>query len=141
MELPGPVAFFDGECNICDRSVRYLLHRDVRHELHYASLQGTTADELRAARADVPRDIDTFVLAEPAPGEPAGLRVVLRTDGLLRALDLTGGRPLWARLLAAVPRPVRDLGYRAFVAQRYRLFGRKDVCELPTAEERATLLP
>ena len=141
MELPGPVAFFDGECNVCDRSVRYLLDRDVRHELHYASLQGTTADALRTARADVPRDIDTFVLAEPAPDGPAGLRVTLRTDGILRALDLTGGRPWWARLLGLVPRPLRDLGYRAFVAQRYRLFGRKDVCDLPTPEERAALLP
>ena len=141
MELPGPVAFFDGECNICDRSVRYLLDRDDRHELHYASLQGTTADELREARPDVPRDVDTFVLAEPAPGEPAGLRVTLRTDGILRALDLTGSRPWWARLLALVPTPLRDLGYRAFTSQRYRLFGRKDVCALPTPEERATLLP
>lgn len=141
MELPGPVAFFDGECNVCDRSVRYLLGRDTSHELHYASLQGTTADALRAARPDVPRDIDTFVLAEPAAGEPAGMRVRVRTDGLLRALELTGGRPLWARLLALAPRPVRDLGYRAFVSQRYRLFGRKDACELPTPKQRSRLLP
>jgi predicted DCC family thiol-disulfide oxidoreductase YuxK len=141
VELPGPVAFFDGECNVCDRSVRFLLDRDSLHLLHYASLQGTTADELRAARVDIPRGIDTFVLAEPAPDEPADLRVTLRTDGILRALDLTGGRPWWAKVLAIVPRPLRDLGYRAFTAQRYRLFGRKDVCALPTSEERATLLP
>ena len=46
-----------------------------------------------------------------------------------------------ATLAALVPRPMRDLGYRAFASQRYRLFGRKDVCALPTPEERATLLP
>ncbi len=39
------------------------------------------------------------------------------------------------------PRPVRDLVYRAFAANRYRLFGRKDTCELPTPEERSLLLP
>jgi predicted DCC family thiol-disulfide oxidoreductase YuxK len=38
--LPGPVAFFDGECNVCDWSVRFLLAHDRRGELHYASLQG-----------------------------------------------------------------------------------------------------
>ena len=138
MELPGPVAFFDGECNVCDRSVRYLLDRDERHELHYASLQGTTADELRAEHAAFPRDIDTFVLAEPLGDD---VHLTLRSRGLLRALDLTGGRPWWAHVLAVIPGPIRDLGYRAFASQRYRLFGRKDVCELPTPEEQATLLP
>lgn len=141
MELPGPVGFFDGECNICDQSVRFLLERDVRHELHYASLQGTTADELRAARPDLPRGVETFVLAEPDPRAPAGVRVTLRTDGILRTLDLTGGRPWWARLFALLPRSVRDLCYRVFTRYRYRLYGRKDACGLPTTEERSLLLP
>jgi len=138
VELPGPVAFFDGECNVCAWTVRFLLDHDRRGELHYASLQGETAAALQAERPDFPRDVDTLVVAEPTAD---GLRLSLRSDGIVRALQLTGGTPKRAALLRAVPRPIRDLGYRIFITQRYRLFGRKDACTLPTPKERSLLLP
>jgi predicted DCC family thiol-disulfide oxidoreductase YuxK len=137
--LPGPVAFFDGECNVCDWSVRFLLAHDRRGELRYASLQGETAAALIAERADFPSGVDTVVVAEPlASGE---VRLHTESDGVIRALQLVGGAPWRARLLRVVPRPLRDLGYRLFARNRYRLFGRKDVCALPTPVQRALLLP
>ena len=138
MELPGPVAFFDGECSICDTTVRFLLRRDGHGRLRFASLQGETAAALRAERDDVPRDLATMVLAEPAPGR--GLRLLRNSDGIARAIELTGSTGL-ARALRLVPRPVRDLVYRVFARNRYRLFGRKDACDLPAPEDRAALLP
>jgi predicted DCC family thiol-disulfide oxidoreductase YuxK len=138
MELPGPVALFDGECSICDTTVRFLLRRDAHGRLRFASLQGETAAALRAERADFPRDLATMVLAEPAPG--GGLRLLLNSDGIARAIELTGSTGL-ARALRLVPRPVRDLVYRVFARNRYRLFGRKDACDLPAPEDRAALLP
>jgi predicted DCC family thiol-disulfide oxidoreductase YuxK len=141
VDLPGPVAFVDGECTVCDRSVRLLMRRDPGPVLRYATLQGETAAALMAERPEVPRDLDTFVLVEPDPSAPGGLRVRTRTDAILRALDLTGGRPLVARAVGWVPRAVRDALYRAFIRFRYRLFGRKDHCSLPPAEHRSLLLP
>ncbi len=137
--LPGPVAFFDGECNVCDWSVRFLLAHDRHGELHFASLQGETAAMLRSERPDFPSDIDTVVVAEPLPsGE---IRLHTESDGVVRALELAGGAPWLARLLKLVPRPLRDPAYRLFARSRYRLFGRKDACTLPTPTERSRLLP
>jgi predicted DCC family thiol-disulfide oxidoreductase YuxK len=137
--LPGPVAFFDGECNVCDWSVRFLLAHDRRGELHYASLQGETAAALMAERPDFPRGVDTLVVAEPLPsGE---IRLHTRSDGVVRALQLVGGAPWRAGLLRVVPRPLRDLAYRLLAGNRYRLFGRKDACTLPTPAQRSLLLP
>jgi predicted DCC family thiol-disulfide oxidoreductase YuxK len=136
--LPGPVAFFDGECSICDRTVRFLLKRDRRGELHFASLQGETAAALRAARSDFPTDLGTMVLAEPYGG---GIRLRCNSDGIIRALQLTGGCARTAAALRIVPRPIRDLVYRAVAENRYRLFGHKDTCDLPTPDDRARLLP
>ncbi len=138
MDLPGPVAFFDGECNICDWTVRFLLDHDLSGALHYAPLQGPTAAALRAERPDCPRDINTMVLAEPTPD---GVRLHTRSDGLVRALELVGGAPRRARLLRLVPRPLRDACYVVFSRLRFRLFGRKDICRLPTPKERSLLLP
>lgn len=138
MELPGPVAFFDGECNVCDWSVRFLLRRDRAGTLRFASLQGETAAALQAERPDFPRDVDTFVLAEPTPD---GLVLRTRTTGIVRALQLTGGRPILTAVLRAVPRPLRDLAYRVFVPLRLRIFGSKDECSIPSAADRARVLP
>ena len=138
MDLPGPTAFFDGECNVCDWSVRFLLDHDRRGALHYASLQGETAAALRAERPDFPRDIDTVVVAEPGPD---GLTLHTRSNGIVRALELVGGAPKRAGALKLVPRPLRDVAYLAFAKARFRLFGRKDECRLPTPEERSLLLP
>ena len=139
MDLPGPVAFFDGECNVCDWSVRFLLAHDRHGCLHYASLQGETAARLRAERPDFPRDIDTVVVAEPT--DDGRLDLHTESDGVIRALELVGGAPWRARLLHLVPRPLRDAGYRLFARNRFRLFGRKDACALPTPRQRSLLLP
>lgn len=138
MELPAPVAFFDGECSVCDRTVRWLLDHDGNGELCFASLQGETAARLRTARPDFPRDLATMVLAEPLGDGTVRLQV--ESSGLVRALQLVGA-PRRAVLLRAVPRPIRDVLYRLVAANRYRIFGRKDVCDLPSPADRSRLLP
>jgi predicted DCC family thiol-disulfide oxidoreductase YuxK len=137
-ELPGPVVLVDGECNICDASVRFLIDHDVRGELHYAPLQGETASRLAAAVPGFPAGLSTIALVEPDGNE---VRLLVRSAAVLRALELTGGTPRALRVLRLVPRPLLDLLYRGLVRIRYRVFGRKDVCRLPTPKERSLLLP
>ena len=141
MELPGPVALLDGECVICHRSARHLMERPGGAELHYAPLQGETAAALRAQVPGFPDGLGTFVLAEPDRDVPGGVRLWLRTDAILRSLELTGDLSRMARVVRRIPRPLRDAAYAVFVRFRYRLFGRKDHCSLPTPTERTLLLP
>lgn len=131
----------DGECVICHRSARHLMERPRGGALHYTALQGDTAAALREQVPGFPAGLDTVVLAEPDPTVPGGIRLHLRSDAVLRALDLTGPLPWPVRVAGRVPRALRDLAYRAFVRLRYRLFGRRDHCSLPTPEERSLLLP
>jgi predicted DCC family thiol-disulfide oxidoreductase YuxK len=65
---------------------------------------------------------------------------VIRSEAVLRiARDL--GRP-WSLLwpLVHVPRPLRDLVYRLIARSRYRIFGRRDICRVPTPDERDRFL-
>ncbi len=141
MELPGPVALVDGECVICHRSARLLMERDTAQRMRYAALQGETAAALRTLLPGFPHDLDTFVLVEPDAAVAGGIRLHLRTDAILRSLDLTGGRGRLARVAGWIPRPLRDVAYRLFTRYRYRLFGKKDHCSLPTPGDRALVLP
>jgi predicted DCC family thiol-disulfide oxidoreductase YuxK len=134
------VVFVDGECNVCEWAVRFLLDRDPAGLLRFAAQQGETAAAVAAEVPAFPTDLSTVVLAEPDHTGGA-IRLTARSAAIVRALELAGGAPRLARVLASVPAPLRDVLYRLVARTRYRLFGRKDTCRLPSAEERGRLLP
>ena len=129
---PRPIVFFDGDCGLCDRFVRFLVARDRRQRLHFAPLQGDTASRLiPPATAE---SVDSVILLD-ADG------VHVRSDAALRAIAELGG--VWALggALRGVPRGLRDAVYDLVATNRYRWFGRARVCPLPSHDERGRFLP
>jgi predicted DCC family thiol-disulfide oxidoreductase YuxK len=135
-----PVVLFDGVCNLCSATVRFIIERDPAGAFRFASLQSAAAADLLGAHG---REVGS---GESASADPAsvllveGGKVYERSTAVLRiARKLQGpARFLW--LFLAVPRPIRDVVY-AFVARhRYRWFGRTDACLVPTPELRARFL-
>ena len=130
-ELP-PIIFFDGVCGLCNRFIDFVIARDGARLFRFATLQGDTARE-RLPEADL--DLNTMVLWE----EQGILR---KSTAAARILIRLGG--VWALCgiaLRLVPRPLRDLGYSFVATNRYRVFGKKVTCRMPTATERARFLP
>lgn len=128
-----PVLFFDGVCGLCNCFVDFILRQDHRGVLRLAPLQGETAEAL-LDRPDR-ESVETVVLR-------VGGRSFRRSAAVVRVLWRLGA--FWKAvggLLWLVPLPLRDLGYRIVAGNRYRLFGRKETCRMPTAEERGRLLP
>ncbi len=116
-----PVLLFDGECGLCQALVRMLLVEDAAGRLHYAPLQGKSAQRYLAAE-DLPvRDFNSLVFA--SDWNSPGIRPLMRTDGACAALSEIGGI---SRLLAQarlLPRPLRDAAYRFVARTRHVLFG------------------
>lgn len=107
--------------------------RDRRGVLKFAPLQGSTATERLPEQ--IRQDLNTFVFASSG-------QLYIRSAALVRILIQLGG--IWrmlGMLLWVVPRPLRDLGYRVVSRLRYRLFGKRETCRLPTPEERSRFLP
>lgn len=127
-----PVAFFDGVCNLCNASVNFLLERDRRALLRFAPLQGATFAALARDHPEL-AGIDSFVLWD-------GARVHTRSSAALRAGMMLGWPWRLGGALLAVPRPLRDLAYDFIARRRYRWFGRRDSCRMPTPELRARFL-
>jgi len=127
-----PILFFDGVCGLCNRVVDFVLRNDRRGQIQFAPLQGTTAQQ-RLPDGDRER-LDTVVFIE-------GDRITRRSTAVVRLLSHLGGVwTLLAWLLWIIPWPLRDVGYRAVSKLRYRLFGRKETCRMPTPDERARFL-
>lgn len=125
------VVMFDGVCSLCNGFVDFVMRHDPRGRFAFASLQSEPARthlEAHGRKADAL--LDTVVLADRD-----GLHE--RSTAALRVLR--GLRAPWPLLygLVVVPRPVRDAVYGYVAAHRYRWFGKREACRLPTPEERA----
>ena len=131
--LDKPIIFFDGVCAMCNTFVNLALRIDRRRLFLFAPLQGTTARELLPPLSDDPRDWSMIYLDERGMHDQldASLEVYRRL-----------GLP-WSVLSLAryIPRAIRTPLYRIIARNRYRWFGRKEVCRIPTAAERQRFLP
>lgn len=130
-----PVLLYDGVCALCNSLVRLVLKRDPRGQFHFASLQSRYAAEALARHRLDPQELDTFYVVLEPGGE--GERVLARSDAGLEVLRRLG-RLWWvASVLARIfPRFVRDAIYNRIARHRYQVFGRYDVCPIPSPEVR-----
>jgi predicted DCC family thiol-disulfide oxidoreductase YuxK len=133
-DRPGPVLLYDGECGLCNRTVRMLLRLDRRGVLRFAALQSAPAQEFLRSHGLPTEDFSTLVLI-PDWVRRSDPRFALRTDGVAGALWLCGGGSrVLAAFLYSIPRFVRDAGYKFVARTRYRFFGPWRECPLPRPE-------
>lgn len=126
------IILFDGECNFCDKSVQFIIKRDPNGLFKFASLQSDIGKYV-SNQYNVPNNIDSFVLIEDHHcyfKSSAGLRVCRNLKGLWKLLHC----------LLIVPEPLRDFFYGIIAKNRYKWFGTKESCMLPSAEERKRFL-
>jgi predicted DCC family thiol-disulfide oxidoreductase YuxK len=128
------VVLFDGVCNLCNGTIRFIIARDPQAYFQFAALSSPAADRLLATAAGVPNPLpDTVVLID-------GGRAFTRSDAALRiARHLRFPWPVLYGLVI-VPRPVRDAIYDAIARRRYRWFGRREACMVPAPRVRDRFL-
>lgn len=122
---------FDGVCTLCNALVRFVIERDPAGRFQFAPLQSEAGRRLLDQAPQPPAD--SFVLVEDDrffTGSTAALRVA---RGLRFPWPLAYG-------LVAVPRPVRNWVYEVIARNRYRWFGRCDVCMVSTPDLRSRFL-
>lgn len=130
---PKAIILFDGVCNMCNASVNYVMDHDPADHFRFASLQSEVGSALAAKHGIDTARLSTIVLIEGGQAyirSTAALRICRRLTGPMKLL--------WPLII--LPAPLRDLGYRLIAKSRYRLFGKRDACRLPTEADRARFL-
>jgi predicted DCC family thiol-disulfide oxidoreductase YuxK len=125
------IVLFDGVCNFCNGSVNFIIGRDAADRFRFAALQSETGRRL--VEQFGLSEIDSIILIEDDKAyihSTAALRIARRLGGILA--------PLYAGII--VPKFMRDFLYKTFASNRYRLFGRKDECMIPSPQVRAKFL-
>ena len=136
---------FDGTCNLCDRSLQFILNHEADAELKFTALQSDAGREVLATVAS-PAEVERLVTGTKGTGDPD--TVVLVEDGRLYSHSSAALRIMshlrwpwrWGRVFVVVPRPLRDVVYRWIARNRYRWFGKAESCRVPTPELRARFL-
>lgn len=125
---PDKIIFFDGVCNFCNSSIDRIFRYNKKKNLKYASLQSDFAKKFLGDRNIDTQNLDTIIYY-------ADDRFYFRSTAILKvAKELSGG---W-RLLPALfvfPRVIRDIVYDWIAKNRYKWFGKKETCRIPTKEE------
>lgn len=127
------VVLFDGVCNLCNSSVNFIMDRDPRFHFYFASLQSEVGQELLEERGWEGASLDSILLVE-------GKKVYQRSTAALRIARRMGGA--WPLLYGfiIIPAFLRDIVYKWIARNRYRWFGKRDTCRLPTPREREHFL-
>ena len=126
-----PIVFFDGVCSLCNGFVNFVFKWDKKRHFLVASLQGKNAKEKISAHYI--EQLDTFVLLENGISYDRSTAVLM----VLKAL----GFP-WSifAIFLIIPKSIRDFIYKIISKNRYVVFGKKEICRLPSAEERNSFL-
>ncbi len=127
------IVLFDGFCNLCSSSVQFILKRDTRNQFFFGSLQGKAGQQY-LAKYKLPADnLHSFMLVEDD-------KLYRRSTAALRVLRHLGGG--WSLLYAfiVIPAFIRNAVYNWIARNRYKWFGKKEECWIPTAALKAKFL-
>lgn len=127
------VVLFDGVCNLCNSSVNWIIDHDKRDEFRFASLQSAYGQEV-IRKFNLQGDyLNTVILVENE-------KLYTRSAAVLRILMHIGGFYKLAGIFWLVPGIVRDVVYNYIARNRYKWFGKKESCRIPTPELKSKFL-
>ncbi|NHF60034.1 thiol-disulfide oxidoreductase DCC family protein [Flavobacteriaceae bacterium TP-CH-4] len=134
VENPKKIILFDGVCNLCNRSIQFVIKRDKADLFRYAALQSEVGQKLLSERNIDTKTIDSIILIDP------GVAYYVKSDAALQiGKHLKGYRSL-SSILNLIPSKLRNIVYDFVARNRYKWYGRKDQCMVPTPELQAKFL-
>ena len=135
------VVFFDGYCGMCNGFVDRILRHPRRDRFRFAPRQGDAFQRLLGSHPQLAA-ANSIVAVPPRRADGAGAaQPLIRSSAVIAILrELGGARAALAGLLAGVPAPLRDLGYRVVASLRHHISRRRQACRTPADDERAFFL-
>ena len=117
------IILFDGVCNLCNNSVKFIIKRDTSGYFKFASLQGETGQRL-LKKHSLNYDLNSFLLIEKE-------KVYIKSSAALRVCSQLGGAWRILSIFRFLPPLFRDFLYDIVAKNRYKWFGKEESCILP----------
>ena len=128
-----PIILFDGLCNLCDAAVQFVIRQDKKGVFKFASLQSNAGQEILKSNGLSATQLNSFILLHDDV-------LFMKSSAALKAAQILGWPWKFFYGFMVVPRFIRDAVYDFIARNRYRWFGKKDACMIPTKELRQRFL-
>ena len=128
-----PIILFDGVCNFCNGAVNFIIRQDKNRIFRFAPLQSTAGQSLLQQHGLSQTDLNSFVLLENG-------KAFKKTTAALKVANRLPLYWRWTNLFWIIPAPFRDIFYNAIARNRYKWFGKKEACMVPSLELRSRFL-
>lgn len=127
-----PVLFFDGDCNVCNRAVQFILEKEEEPIIRFATIKSETMQSILSQKPEL-QTLDTiFFLYDEY--------LYTHSDAILQVVTFLQRPYSLLSVLRFSPSSIRNFLYRQFAKRRYRWFGQSDQCIVPTPEIRERFL-
>ncbi len=135
-ELPKEkkIILFDGVCNLCNSSVQYVIKRDSRDEFRFVALQSDLGQKILKHIGIADKNIDSIVLYLP------GIAYYYKSSAVIEISKTLQGFFNYGMLFRLLPTFLRDTVYDYVAKNRYKWYGKKESCMIPTPELKAKFL-
>ena len=130
MLIDNPVILFDGVCNFCNGAINFVLKQDKKEIFRFAPLQSEAGKKLLQQYNLSTKEFDSFVLIDNG-------KVYKKSAASLRVMNKLPWYWKEAQILWIVPGFIRNAIYDFIATNRYKWFGKKEQCMIPTPEMRS----
>ena len=128
------IILFDGVCNLCNDSVLKVIKQDKNNVFMFTSLQSDIGKQIiNHIKIDTSK-IDSIILYEP------GVSYDVKSTAALKIMKEFGGMWSLLQIFWIFPEPIRNIVYDYIAKNRYKWFGKKESCMIPTPELKAKFL-
>lgn len=128
------IILFDGICNLCDNSVQYVLKHDKKDVFRFIPLQSDLGQKIIKHIGIDTSKTDSVILYEP------GIAYYYKADAAIRIANEIGGIYRFLSLFSMLPNSILNFIYDYIAKNRYKWYGKKETCLIPTEEQKAKFL-
>ena len=128
------IILFDGVCNLCESSVQFVIKHDKKDIFRFVALQSDLGQSILKHIGINTKNIDSIILYEP------GVAYYYKSNAAIEIAKHLGGFFHYGTIFKIIPTKIRNSIYDYIAKNRYKWYGKKESCLLPTAELKAKFL-
>lgn len=128
------IILFDGICNLCNSAIQYVIKKDKNDVFRFVALQSELGQKITNHIGVDTSKIDSIILYEP------GIAYYYKAQAAFRIISKLGGAVSFYSLLDILPNGINNKIYDYIAKNRYKWYGKKDQCMIPTPDLLAKFL-
>jgi predicted DCC family thiol-disulfide oxidoreductase YuxK len=134
LPLNKKIILFDGVCNLCDSAVQFVIQHDTKDDFRFVALQSELGQQIKKHIGINTQNIDSIILYEP------GIAYYYKSEAALKIARNLGGFFHFGTVFKIIPTSIANQLYDYIAKNRYKWYGKKESCIIPTTELKAKFL-